>query len=106
MDYFEEDYQMINGHKFLSVSVFAKKTKRSAHTIYQLIKHGNAIRKLRCKIVGTQKFIPIEEGTNFPFLPSGRQGHPYHFTSSGKEELCFVEDLMDPSDIDAILGDN
>jgi hypothetical protein len=78
----------VNNELCFRVKQFAALTNRTTQTIYNLIRDGNSIRKLKTvKVEGTDLiFIPVSELTDFPFTSPGVNSdkHPYHFDDKGE----------------------
>jgi hypothetical protein len=76
---------VIDGEPYYSVKQYALLTFKTTATIYNLIKKGNRIRKLKCRYIETKPMIPITEVTEFPFLSPGPNGidKPYYYNADG-----------------------
>lgn len=75
----------INGVKYFRVKDFAALTSRTTQSVYQLIRWGNAKRKLKVKKISDMPYIPIEELTDFPFIKPGpfNENNVYHYDKEG-----------------------
>jgi hypothetical protein len=78
---------LIEGAYFYDVKTFAAVIDRTTQTVYNLIRIGNGIRKLQCKMYNKKPYIPIGELTDFPFLPPGPlvQYNVYHYDEEGRK---------------------
>jgi hypothetical protein len=76
----------INGKKYYYVKQFASLTDKATHSIYNLIKKGNKLRKLNAVYIDGKPYIPIEELTEFPFVAPGpfAERNVYHYTEEGE----------------------
>ena len=75
----------INGVKYFRVKDFAALTSRTTQSVYQLIRLGNAKRKLKVKKISDMPYIPITELTDFPFIKPGpyNENNIYHYDEEG-----------------------
>jgi hypothetical protein len=75
----------INGAKYFRVKDFAALTSRTTQSVYQLIRLGNAKRKLKCKNISGIPYVPIDELTGFPFIKPGpfNENSVYHYDEEG-----------------------
>lgn len=78
--------ELIDGKEYYSVNVFAEIIQRTAHAVYELVRKGNAYRKLKSLKIEERVYIPASELAEFPFITGGRGGwlRPYHYDEEGK----------------------
>ena len=77
---------LINGSQYITVQEFAAIVNRSDQTVYNLIKKGNSIRKLKCINIAGKHLILYKEVVDFPFTWSGKcaKDNIYHYTYDGR----------------------
>ncbi len=83
--------------EFYTVRQFAFLTNRSPQTIYNLIKTGNSVRKLKSEKIELFSLIPMSELTEFPFTNTGRNAKIsiYHYTKEGQRiDINELEEMI------------
>lgn len=81
----EIELTTINGEDYITPGQMAAFTNRTTMAIYNLIKFGNKIRKMKSMKLGYQIFIPYKEMTEFPFTECGRSSEErvYYYNQDG-----------------------
>lgn len=76
----------IGKESYFTVSQFASIINKSEQTVYNLIRKGNCIRKLKCLRIAGKSLIFSSELTTFPFTFAGSRArdHIYHYDKNGK----------------------
>jgi len=76
---------MINDKEYVTVNQMAAITNRSGQTVYNLVKRGNSIRKMKSIKIGMSLLIPLSELEEFPFTLPGKNQHtkPYFYNKQG-----------------------
>ncbi len=86
----------INGVDFISIKQMSRILNKSDQTIYNLIRKGNAVRKMKHIKIGGSIFIPYIEIEEFPFTYSGKNVpcSVYHYNYDG----TIKEGIDEPTD--------
>lgn len=71
---------VIDGEACHPAMEFAKMTRRSAMAIYDAVKVGNQLGRLRGIKMNRQVFIPVSELERYQFIDSGRYGKMRAYT--------------------------
>lgn len=82
--------------EYFTVKQFAMLTNRSPQTIYNLVRHGNSIRRLKGVKIETFVLIPAKELEDFPFTNTGRYAKDsiYHYSHEGEVIKSELEELV------------
>ncbi len=76
----------IGKDSYYTVSQFAAIISKSEQTVYNLLKNGNSIRKMKSVKLAGRPLIPCSELMEFPFTFAGcrAKDHIYHYNKKGK----------------------